>query len=68
MIRSSKFVRIGDTITWYGVTYKCVKRPPVDRPMDACKGCDLGRIADCAPFQCSRFDRSDNTNVWFKTL
>lgn len=68
MIRSSKFVRIGDTITWIGRTYKCVKRPPVDRPMDACKGCDLGRLSDCAPFQCSRFDREDDYNIWFRLI
>ena len=68
MIKPVKFVRVDDTVKWIGKTYKCVKRPPIERPMDVCKGCDLGHTADCAVFQCSRFDRADNTNVWFKLI
>jgi len=67
MTRPYKFIAVGESFTWLGKSFKCVRRPAIDHPTEVCKGCDLGHQCDCAPFQCSRFDRSDNTNVWFKT-
>ena len=68
MINPFRYVKVDDIFMCAGQRYQCIKRPPIERPMDVCKGCDMGNTAACAMFQCSRFDRADDTNVWFKLI
>lgn len=65
------FVPIGGTYVVSGRTYRCVKRKRVISPCEACSGCDFFRKKRSCLFaglQCSKFDRSDNTFVWFEEV
>lgn len=71
----TRFVPVGGKISRYGFTLTAVLRPPVAKllPCEACSGCWFakGRVSDelitnCSDIQCSRWDRMDGQNVWFK--
>lgn len=70
----TRFVPVGGTIRRYGFTFVAVKRPAASQllPCEACSGCWFakGRIGDlitnCTDIQCSKWDRMDGRNVWFK--
>lgn len=65
------FVPIGGTYTVSGRTYRCVRRKQEMEPCDACSGCDFFRYKRSCLFaglQCSKFDRRDNTFVWFEEV
>jgi hypothetical protein len=52
--------RIGD------VLLRCVERPYISCPQDACRGCYFSEnYRTCPPSQCSSFGRTDRKNVWF---
>lgn len=71
----TRYVRVGDVVERYGRTLVCTRRPDnlmVDR---ACSGCwfSRGRKSDgtminCNDIQCSKWDRMDGANVWFKEV
>ena len=73
----TRFVRVGEEISRYGVRLKCIKRPDARTlvPADACKGCWFAKgyrmlkgrriFVTCHDIQCSRFDRMDAKSVWF---
>lgn len=49
-----------------GVILRCVERPDVEYPKDACSGCFYSRnYATCPKSQCSSIGRKDSRNVWF---
>ena len=63
----SRFVPIGGLIDIRGRVYRCVIRSDVHW-VDCCSGCSL-RGVDCPSFlQCSKFDRRDGMNVWFREV
>lgn len=57
---------IGHEFTFEDQQLKVVRRTFVLEPKDACMGCwfkEHGK--SCYGLRCSRFDRDDQTNVWF---
>ncbi|MBR5414196.1 MAG: hypothetical protein IK114_14395 [Fibrobacter sp.] len=70
----TRFVPVGGVITRYGTRLVAVQRPAAARllPCEACSGCwfSKGRngtlIINCSDIQCSKWDRMDCRNVWFK--
>ena len=57
---------IGEVYEIGGVYVRCVERPHVSCPLDACRGCYFSEAyKTCPPSQCSSFGRSDGRNVWF---
>ena len=49
-----------------GISLRCIERPYVSCPQDACKGCYFCiEKKTCPPSQCSSFGRTDGKNVWF---
>ena len=70
-----RFIPIGGEVERYGETFVCGPAPPPGElePCDACCGCWFSRTrrndglaASCSALQCSRWDRKDGRNVWFK--
>lgn len=64
-------IRIGETFEKKGITYRCVLRPAISQihVSDCCAGCDILKHSNrCEAPRCSRFDRSDGQNVWFKEV
>ena len=64
------YVEVGKEFTYRGVVYRC---EVVDckrlNPCDACRGCAFNiKKRNCDLLQCSSFDRSDRTKVWFKEI
>lgn len=52
--------RIGD------VYVRCIERPYVSCPQEACSGCYFSsKYKTCPPSQCSSLGRTDGRNVWF---
>lgn len=57
---------IGSRYDIGGVVLRCIERPLVSCPQDACSGCYFSRShKTCPPSQCSSFGRTDGRNVWF---
>lgn len=49
-----------------GIYVRCIERPYVSCPLDACRGCYFSiSNKTCPPSQCSKFGRTDGKNVWF---
>lgn len=49
-----------------GVMLRCVLRPEIELPRDACSGCYYSQnYLTCPKSQCSSFGRTDGKNVWF---
>lgn len=65
---SSKFVEVGSTVVVNGERYRCVVRPHIGQPRDACMGCDFKGLVCPAYLQCSAYDRSDGEYVWFRRV
>jgi len=65
-----RYIPIGERFIWKGVEYIVVPRGNLEKPRDACIGCDFARCNCPDNIACSRFDRADDRNVWFirKTL
>lgn len=65
----TRFIAIGKTVEIGGHVYKCMLRGGVKTPADACGGCDFSRkCRGCVDLQCSRYDRRDGENVWFREV
>lgn len=65
----TRFIGIGDRVEIAGHVYRCVLRGGVRMPSEACAGCDFSRkYRNCVDLQCSRFDRRDGENVWFREV
>lgn len=71
----TRFVPVGGTISRYGFTLTAVLRPSSAKllPCEACSGCWFSKarvsdelITNCTDIQCSKWDRMDGRNVWFK--
>ena len=70
----TRFVPVGGTISRYGFTLTAVLRPSAAKllPCEACSGCWFAKgrvgelITNCTDIQCSKWDRMDGRNVWFK--
>ena len=59
-------IRIGEEFEKKGHRFKCVRRPKIDAPSEACSGCDAAHLfGNCEMPRCSSHDRSDRQNVWF---
>lgn len=57
---------IGTVFKSNGVYLKCVERPELSFPRDACSGCYYSQnYLTCPKSQCSSFGRTDGKNVWF---
>lgn len=57
---------IGGVFEIGGVYVRCIERPRIECPQDACKGCYFSEsYRTCPPSQCSSFGRTDGKNVWF---
>ena len=57
---------IGGVFEIGGVLVRCIERPRITRPQEACSGCYFSeRYKTCPPSQCSAFGRTDGKNVWF---
>lgn len=57
---------IGGVYEIGGVYVRCIERPRIECPQDACKGCYFSEgYKTCPPSQCSSFGRTDRKNVWF---
>lgn len=57
---------IGTEYMSNGVLLRCIERPHIEFPKDACSGCFYSRnYATCPKSQCSSFGRTDGKNVWF---
>lgn len=62
-------VPVGGEVRVSGRLFRCVRRPSVWPPCEACSGCDLsGLYLGCGDLRCSPFDRSDGCFVWFKEV
>lgn len=71
----TRYVPIGGELTRYGVRLMCKRRPRVESPSAACKGCWFSRgrkvidgetvMLNCNDIACSSWDRMDGKNVWF---
>lgn len=59
-----KDVALGEMVVKNGISYRCVLRPEISTPADACLGCGM-KDRPCSGIRCSSFDRSDGLNVWF---
>lgn len=58
--------RIGEVFEVGGVYVKCIERPHITCPQEACNGCYFSeKYKTCPPSQCSSFGRTDGKNVWF---
>lgn len=74
----TRYVAVGETFERYGARLICVARPRagVLVPSEACRGCWFAHhfrafdnsVTTCRDIQCSRFDRMDGRNVWFKEV
>lgn len=64
----SRFVPIGGIVNIRGRNYRCELRGEVHHWMDCCSGCSLRGIDCPASLQCSKFDRRDGRNVWFRAV
>lgn len=61
-----RFVAVGEVVSVAGHAVRCVPRPDVWPPCEACRGCALSRLyLGCGDLQCSVFDRRDGSDVWF---
>lgn len=57
---------IGTVFRSNGVDLRCVERPYVEYPRDACSGCYYSQnYLTCPRSQCSSLGRTDGRNVWF---
>lgn len=57
---------VGAVFESNGVFLRCVERPRVDSPQEACRGCFFAiKNVTCPKSQCSKFGRTDGRNVWF---
>lgn len=57
---------IGSKYEVGGVSVRCIERPVVSCPQDACRGCYFCvERKTCPPSQCSALGRTDGKNVWF---
>ena len=57
---------IGEVFEIGGIYVKCIERPRIECPQDACRGCYFSeKYKTCPPSQCSSFGRTDGKNVWF---
>ncbi len=64
-----RFIPIGDIVEIAGYRYRCMLRGGVRTPADACAGCDFSRkCRGCVDLQCSKWDRRDGQNVWFREV
>lgn len=63
------FIPVGEITKFRNKSYRAIARPNVNtlRPESACDGCAF-KSGDCGGLQCSRFDRRDDTNVWFEEV
>lgn len=60
-------VPLGGVVEVSGRRFRCVARPLVWPPSEACSGCDLSRLyLGCSDLRCSCFDRADGRFVWFR--
>lgn len=55
---------VGETFEKAGATLKVIARPRGIHPSEACSGCFF-ISRNCYGLKCSKFDRSDETFVWF---
>ena len=60
-----KDIAVGGMVMKNGIRYRCVLRPEILSPADACGGCGL-KDRPCSGLRCSSFDRTDGLNVWFQ--
>lgn len=58
-------VGIGEVFYYGGRNYLVVERGCVESPKYACVGCAFASVNCPQAVACSRYDRSDDTNVWF---
>lgn len=57
---------IGTEFESNGVRLRCVLRPEIEYPRDACSGCFYSRnYVTCPKSQCSSIGRNDGKSVWF---
>lgn len=56
---------LGHEFYSYGHRLRVVRRPELDFPCEACKGCFFMGYSVCPKSQCSSFGREDGINVWF---
>lgn len=74
----TRYVALGDEFKRYGTRLRCVRRPRVESVSGACKGCWFSRgrkfingefvIVNCNDIACSKYDRMDGVNVWFREV
>ena len=57
---------VGEVFESNGRYLRCVERPYVPSPQEACSGCFFAvNNLTCPKSQCSSFGRTDGRNVWF---
>lgn len=63
------FIPVGGYGDYGGHTYECIIRRDRDLPpCRTCEGCAFV-VGNCPPlWQCSKFDRRDKRNVWFRRV
>lgn len=65
-IRERTTMPVGVVFRSNGVFLKCVERPELDLPKQACSGCYYSQnYLTCPKSQCSSLGRTDGKNVWF---
>jgi len=60
-----RFLTVGSVFSWKGKTYEVVRRGKFVLPCDCCSGCAFANVNCPDTVACSRYDRSDDTPVWF---
>lgn len=60
-------VRLGERFMVRDVEYECIRRPSGLSVSEACAGCAFLHQS-CPAARCSRWDREDGNNVWFREV
>ena len=59
------FIPVGGEFVSRGIRYRCIVRPVVTAPRNACLGCAFSG-GHCPPrLQCTKSERRDDCFVWF---